>query len=50
MNKDPEGQKVLREFGAKGFIETTVDDYKGVLIILNEAGIKDLNTFDYYNQ
>ena len=50
MNKDPEGQKVLSEFGAKGFIETTVDDYKGVLTILKEVGIKDLNTFDYYNQ
>lgn len=50
MNKDTEGQKVLREFGAKGFIETTVDDYNGVLTILKEAGIKDLNTFDYYNQ
>jgi hypothetical protein len=25
-----DGQKVLSEFGAKGFIETTVDDYNGV--------------------
>lgn len=50
MNKDPEGQKVLSEFGAKGFIETMSDDYKGVFTILKEAGIKDLNTFDYYNQ
>ncbi|MBI5676503.1 MAG: phosphate/phosphite/phosphonate ABC transporter substrate-binding protein [Nitrospirae bacterium] len=50
MNKDPEGQKYLSEFGAKGFIETTVNDYNGVLTILKEAGIKDLNAFDYYNQ
>ena len=50
MNKDAEGQEVLSEFGAKEFIETTVDDYKGVLTILKGAGIKDLNTFDYYNQ
>jgi phosphonate transport system substrate-binding protein len=50
MNKDRDGQKVLSEFGAKGFVATTVNDYKNVLILTEEAGIKDLSTFDYYNQ
>jgi len=30
--------------------ETRADDYKVVFTILKEAGIKYLNTFDYYNQ
>ncbi len=48
MDKDTEGKKVLQEFGAKKFIETTRDDFKGVFTILEKAGI-DLSTYDYYN-
>ena len=49
MNKDLEGRNILRELGHKGYIESTRDDYKGLLNILDKAGI-DITTYDYYNQ
>lgn len=50
MDNDVEGREVLHKFGAKRFVETSIDDYKGVFITLKKAGIKDLSTYDYYNQ
>lgn len=46
MYKDPEGQNVLEQFGARRFIETTDEDYKGVYEYARDLGI-DLQTFDY---
>ncbi len=46
MDKDPEGMKIIHEFGAKRFIETTDDDLNNVFVIIKKAGI-DLSTFDY---
>lgn len=50
MDNDKEGMQTLRQFGAKGFIDTTIGDYKNVFLILKKAGIKDLSTYDYYNK
>ncbi len=46
MYKDPEGQNVLEQFGARRFIETTDHDYKAVYEYARELGI-DVQTFDY---
>ncbi len=46
MYKDPEGQNVLEQFGARRFIETTDQDYKPVYEYIRQLGI-DLQTFDY---
>ncbi len=46
MYKDPEGQNVLEQFGARRFIETTDEDYKAVYEYARQVGI-DLQTFDY---
>lgn len=50
MHNDPEGQTVLKDFGAEKFIQTTLDDYRTVLETLKEAGISDIEVYDYYNQ
>lgn len=50
MGNDEEGRDVLRQFGASRFVETTIDDYKSVLLILKRAGIEDLSTYDYFNK
>ncbi len=39
MNADPEGETVLKEFGALGFIETSLDDYRPVIKMTEKAGI-----------
>lgn len=49
MYKDPEGQNVLEQFGARRFIETTDEDYKGVYEYARQLDI-DLQTFDYGGQ
>ena len=46
MYKDPEGQNVLEQFGARRFIETKDEDYKAVYEYARQVGI-DLKTFDY---
>ncbi len=46
MDSDPEGKKILKEFGAKAFIRTKDEDYKNLYTMLKEAGI-DLKTYPY---
>ena len=49
MNKDPEGQKILKDYGALGFIETKEKDYEPVFDLARKAGI-DLATYKYTNE
>jgi phosphonate transport system substrate-binding protein len=49
MDKDPEGVNVLRQFGAKRFIETTNGDYASVYKYVKQIGL-DLSTYNYRNQ
>lgn len=49
MDKDREGIEVLRQFGARAFIETTPQDYAYVSILASEVGI-DLKTYRYQNE
>jgi phosphonate transport system substrate-binding protein len=39
MDKDPKGQKILKRFGAVGFIETTLKDYQPVVDMADTVGI-----------
>jgi phosphonate transport system substrate-binding protein len=48
MHEDPEGQAVLREFGARRFIVTEDKDYEPVFKYAREIGL-DLATYDYMN-
>jgi len=48
MDKDPEGRRLLRNFGARRFIATTDDDYAPVFRFAKKAGL-DLSTYDYTN-
>ncbi|MBP2675795.1 MAG: phosphonate transporter, periplasmic phosphonate-binding protein [Deltaproteobacteria bacterium] len=48
MDRDPEGQLVLRDFGARRFIETTDKDYEPVFRFAKQAGI-DLSNYEYMN-
>jgi ABC-type phosphate/phosphonate transport system substrate-binding protein len=48
MHQDPEGRKVLEQFGALRFIETTNDDYNVVVKYAEEAHF-NLATYDYIN-
>jgi phosphonate transport system substrate-binding protein len=48
MHKDPEGMMVLQAFGAKGFIETTDEDYKNVYRYARQIGL-DLKTYNSTN-
>ena len=48
MDRDPEGKKVLRKFGAIKFIETTESDYTPVFDLAEKAGI-DLRRYTYTN-
>jgi phosphonate transport system substrate-binding protein len=48
MHQDPAGKKVLEDFGAKRFIETTNNDYASVLKYAAESHL-DLATYDYIN-
>ncbi len=49
MDSDPEGKKVLEEFGAIKFVETTENDYAPVFDIARKAGI-DLKNYYYKNE
>jgi phosphonate transport system substrate-binding protein len=49
MDKDPEGVNVLRQFGAKRFIETTDEDYASVYKYVKQIGL-NLSTYNYRNQ
>lgn len=49
MDKDPEGAEALRQFGARGFVETTNKDYAYVYALSSEVGI-DLKTYRYKNE
>jgi phosphonate transport system substrate-binding protein len=46
---EPEGAKVLQQFGALRFIETTAGDYAPVATMAKQAGI-DLRTYRYRNE
>ncbi|HWR59220.1 MAG TPA: phosphate/phosphite/phosphonate ABC transporter substrate-binding protein [Thermodesulfovibrionales bacterium] len=46
MDKDSDGRKVLKKFGASRFIATKDEDYKNLYAIVKEAGI-DLATYSY---
>ncbi len=48
MDKDPEGVKVLKEFGAVKFISTGPADFDPVLGMAENAGL-DLSSYDYLN-
>ncbi len=48
MSQDSEGRKVLSNFGAREFIETTEADYQPVFKIAEEAGI-NLAEYKYIN-
>lgn len=45
LHEDPAGAAVLKQFGARRFVETTTRDYEPVLDICRRAGI-DLRTHD----
>ena len=49
MNKDPEGQKILKDYGALSFIETKEKDYEPVFDLARKAGM-DLATYKYTNE
>jgi len=48
MHQDQEGLGVLKQLGAKRFVETGMEDYQPVLDMAAEAGI-DLKRYNYYN-
>jgi len=48
MDHEPEGQKVLKEFGARRFLSTSAADYAPVIEYAALVGI-DLVTYDYNN-
>ncbi len=49
IDKDPEGQTVLKQFGALKFIDTTVKDYEPVHELAVKAGI-DLKNYKWKNE
>jgi phosphonate transport system substrate-binding protein len=49
MDKDSEGVKVLKKFGARKFIETTDDDYDSVYKYVKQIGL-NLATYNYRNE
>lgn len=49
LHADPDGDRVLRQFGALRFIETTADDYRPVLDLARKAGI-DVGSYQYLNR
>lgn len=48
MHRDPEGKKVLEQFGALRFIETTNEDYAPVVKYAKDVNL-NLATYDYTN-
>jgi len=49
MHNDDKGRRVLKNFRAKRFIETTDDDYSSVYDYIKEINL-DLEKYDYINQ
>ncbi len=49
MHEEPTGKEILRDFGARRFIETRDEDYKPVFRYAREIDL-DLATYDYVNQ
>ncbi len=49
LHSDPEGQAVLKQFGALRFIETTVKDYDPVFDMVRKASI-DVKNYEYVNK
>jgi phosphonate transport system substrate-binding protein len=49
MHENPEGLSVLKNFGARKFIETTDRDYDPVVKYAKESGL-NLATYDYMNE
>jgi phosphonate transport system substrate-binding protein len=49
MQNDPEGKNVLKQFGARRFIETTNKDYESVTRYCEHIGL-NLDTFDYWSE
>lgn len=49
IHTDPEGQAVLKKFGALKFIETTAKDYEPVHVMAEKAGI-DLKKYKWRNE
>lgn len=48
MHLDPNGKRVLEQFGAQLFIETTNEDYRVVVKYAKDIGL-NLSTYDYLN-
>ena len=48
LHTDPDGELVLKRFGALKFIETSARDYQPVFEMATKAGI-DIKTYDYRN-
>ncbi len=48
MHNDPDGKNVLKDFGARQFLETTDDDYANVYKYAKEIDL-DLATYNYIN-
>jgi len=48
MDRDAEGSRALAQFGARRFIETTVQDYAPVVEYAERIGL-NLATYDYFN-
>jgi len=48
MHRDPDGKKVLEQFGAQRFIETRNEEYDTVVKYAGEIHL-DLSTYDYKN-
>ena len=48
LHLDPEGLEVLKQLGARRFVETNKEDYQPVIDMTLEAGI-DLHKYDYHN-
>jgi len=49
MDKNPRGIEVLRKFGARGFIETTMKDYEYLYQLAGQVGM-DFKTYRYKNR
>jgi ABC-type phosphate/phosphonate transport system substrate-binding protein len=49
MHDDPNGKNILKDFGARRFIETTDDDYEPVFKYAGEINL-NLATYDYMNE
>lgn len=49
MHNDPDGRSVLKNFGARRFIETTDKDYDPVYKYAKDVGL-NLATYDYMNE